>query len=59
MDYEQLREDLKDYFGTAIVYNPVAVMELSEVENASNERLIEIAIQNGFDLSNYENKRMR
>jgi len=57
MDFERLREDLKDYFGTAMAYNPMAVMELSEVENASNERLIQIALKNGFDLSNYENQR--
>lgn len=57
MDFERLREDLKDYFGTAMAYNPMAVIELSEVENASNERLIQIALRNGFDLSNYERQR--
>ena len=56
MDFDRLREDLKDYFGTAMAYNPMAVIELSEVERASNEKLIQIAIQNGFDLSDYENQ---
>lgn len=59
MDYEKLREDLKDYFGTAMSFNPMAVIELSLVENASYDKLVEIAIQNGFDLSDYENKRIR
>ena len=40
MDYERLREDLKDYFGTAISCGyPMAVIELSEVESASYDRL--------------------
>ena len=60
MDYERLREDLKDYFGTAISCGyPMAVIELSEVESASYDRLQEIAIQNGFDLSNYEDVKRR
>lgn len=56
MDFDRLREDLKDYFGTAMMYNPAAVVNLSEVESASNEKLIQIAIKNGFDLSDYENQ---
>ena len=57
MNYEKLREDLKDYFGSAMQFNPAAVVELSKVESASNEKLIEIAIINGFDLDNYKLKR--
>ena len=56
MDYERLREDLIDYFGTAMKYNPMAVIELSEVQSASNERLLQIARKNNFDLSNYSIK---
>ena len=59
MDYERLREDLKDYFGTAMKYNPMAVIELSEVESATNQKLLEIACKNGFDLSDYENNKVR
>ena len=59
MDYERLREDLIDYFGTAMKYNPMAVIELSEVQSASNQKLIEIARKNGFDLSDYENNKVR
>ena len=57
MDYERLREDLKDYFGTAMQFYPAAVIELYIVESASNEKLIDIANSNGFDLSEYEVKR--
>ena len=59
MDYEKLRGDLIDYFGSAIAYNPMAVIELSNVENASNSKLEEIAVRNGFDLSDYKNIKIR
>ena len=59
IDYERLRNDLMDYYGTATMFNPVAVMELSEVENASDFKLEQIAIQNGFDLSDYEKQNRR
>lgn len=59
IDYEKLRNDLIDFFGTAIVYNPMAVIELSNVQNASNYNLIQIALKNGFDLSEYEQKTKR
>lgn len=59
IDYEKLREDLIDYYGTAMMVMPMAMMELSEVQRASNEKLIQLAINNGFDLSNYENQRRR
>ena len=54
IDYERLREDLKDYFGSATVIMPVAIMDVIRVENASEDELVQIAKQNGFDLSNYE-----
>lgn len=59
MDFERLRDDLKDYFGTAMAFNPMAVVELSIIESASNEKLTEIATQNGFDLNDYEIQKIR
>ena len=59
IDYEKLRSDLIDYYGTAIAYNPMAVIELSDVENASTDKLVQIAMQNGFDLSDYEKSKRR
>lgn len=53
IDVERLRRDLIDYFGTAMSMFPVAMMELSQVQNASPEKLIEIARKNGFDLRKY------
>ncbi len=49
---EQLREALKDYFGTAMCSgNPMAIMELSRVESASESELYDIARRYGFDVS--------
>ena len=59
MDYERLREDLKNYFGSAMQFYPVAVMDLVEVERASDEKLEQIAISCGFNLSDYENQKNR
>lgn len=53
INIEELRKDLINYFGTAMQMYPVAMMELSQVETASEEELINIAIKNGFDLDNY------
>jgi len=54
IDVDKLREDLIDYFGTAMQFNPVAVVDLGVVENASPEQLVNIALQNGFDLEEYD-----
>ncbi len=54
IDIEKLRNDLINYFGTASFYNPTAMMDLIEIEKVSDEKVINIAIQNGFDLSRYQ-----
>jgi hypothetical protein len=54
IDFEKLREDLIDYFGTAMGTFPIAVVEIANIENASEQELIKIATQNGFDLEDYE-----
>ncbi len=59
IDYESLRGDLINYFGTAMSYNPMAIMDLSRVERCSNGELASIAVQNGFDLGDYEIKELK
>lgn len=52
---EKLREDLTDYFGTAMTGGfPAAVIDLGEVDTASQDELINIAKKNGFDLDDYD-----
>lgn len=55
INFNKLREDLMDYFGCSMfAISGFAIMELVEVEKASNEELINIAIKNGFDLNKYK-----
>ena len=56
IDYEKLRNDLIDYFGTAMTFNPMAMVDLLRVQNASDEELVDIALKNNFDLNRYKNK---
>ena len=54
IDFEKLRSDLINYFGTAMMNGfGMAVMDLTRVERATEEELIEIALECGFDLNNY------
>ena len=55
IDFDALRDYLIDYFGTASSYNPVALIELTEVETASPKKLVEIAIRNNVDLDDFIN----
>ena len=55
IDIKKLRNDLINYFGTAIFNtSPIAIIELSKIENASPEELIHIALKNNFNLSEYQ-----
>ena len=56
IDFDKLREDLIDYFGSAMGMFPMVVMDVSKVERASKQELIKIAQQNGFDLRKYQFK---
>lgn len=60
IDYDKLREDLIDYYGTAS-YNgfPMAIIELTNVENASNDELINIALNNNINLNNYKKEEIK
>ena len=53
IDIERLRNDLINYFGCATSLNTYAFIDIIEIENASYEKLLEIAINNNFNLENY------
>lgn len=60
IDVDKLRQDLIDYYGSATPYYPQAIMDISRIENASPEELVNIALENNFDLEEYDvNKGMR
>ncbi len=57
IDIERLRSDLSDYFTSAMfIASPVALIDLTRVENASDEELIRIAIANNFNILDYVNE---
>ena len=54
IDYDRLRSDLMDYYGTAMVGGfPMAVIELGQVERASESELVQIAQKLGYNLNKY------
>jgi len=54
IDIEKLREDLIDYYGTAMFNaSPLAIIELTKIEKATEKEIIQIAIDNKFDLNEY------
>ena len=54
INYSKLRHDLIDYFGTALELNPMAIMDIINIKKANHDELTMIAINNGFDLKDYE-----
>ena len=54
IDFEKLRNDLKDYYGTAIFNGlPMAMVNVNQVERASNQELIDVARKLKIDLERY------
>ena len=45
---EQLREALRDYYGTAMARFPMAVMELAEIDRMSDGEVLEAARKIGL-----------
>ena len=55
IDISKLRDDLENYYGSAMFSGfPMAVVELSQVESASPQELVELSQRAGFDLNDYE-----
>ena len=53
IDYVRLRQDLINYYGSAMGSYPQAVMKVIEVEKATDGELRSIAVNSGFDLEEY------
>ena len=55
IDLGRLRNDLEEYYGTAVFSGmPMAVVELSQAQTASPQELVDMARRAGFDLGRYE-----
>ena len=48
MKVEEIRNLLLDYFGTAMQENPCAVICLSEIEQMTDDEIVQCAIKNGL-----------
>ena len=59
IDFDRLRRDLIDYFESALFIGGfcMAIVDISKVQNASNDELIRIALDNKFDLKKYTIKK--
>ena len=53
-DFERLRIDLLRFFGESMMFNQMAMLNIVDVENADNEKLLHLAQSNGFDLDEYK-----
>lgn len=54
IDVDELREYMRDYYGTAMMSGfPAAVLDLADVDSMSGEELCEIAEDNGIDLRKF------
>ncbi|MBQ3481578.1 MAG: hypothetical protein IJH48_04460 [Oscillospiraceae bacterium] len=54
IDVSRLRDDLKDYYGTAVFSGMLAaVIELTQAESASPRELVDMAQRAGFELGRY------
>jgi len=58
INLEKLRKDLIEHY-TAAMYmvSPIAMMDIERVKNASDEELVQIALNNKINLNNYKVKR--
>lgn len=54
IDIEALRHDLEEYFmGIMFNISGAAMISLEELKNASDEEIIKVARDNGFNLNDY------
>ena len=55
INLEKLKRDLMDYYGTASYSGyQMAMMEVIDIEKASPDELVKLAISAGFDISSYQ-----
>lgn len=55
IDIERLREDLEEYFTSAMfMVSEFAMIDMVDVKTATPEELLEIANKNKFNLNNYK-----
>lgn len=54
IDIYKLRADLMDYYGTAMLNGfPMAIVNLSRIESATDEDILQIALKENFNIEKY------
>ena len=54
IDIEKLRNDIISYYGSAMfMVNPIAMMDLQEIQKATDEEVVKKAIELKMDLRKY------
>ncbi len=53
IDFARLRDDLRDYFGTAVSSFPMAMADVVNVDTASNIELLNIINQTSLNILDY------
>jgi hypothetical protein len=53
IDLDRLRNDLMDHYGTATGFFPMAFMDVSKVQDASAQELVDMAEDAGIDVTRY------
>ena len=55
IDFDSLREDLINYFGTASTSFPMAMVDVVNIQSASNIELLNILNNTTLDINDYIN----
>ena len=53
IDFERLRHDLLDYFGSATPFFTIAMADVIRIEKASDIELLNIINETDLDINNY------
>ncbi len=58
IDFDRLREDLMDEYGTQMVTftGAMGYSDMCDAQSASNEKLLEMARREGFSIERYKRK---
>lgn len=54
IDIKKLRKDLIDYYGSGVYNLSISIMDLIKIEKCSPYMLVDIALENGFNLGDYK-----
>lgn len=54
IDVDNLRDDLRDYYGSATGFSPMAMADVVAVDSMSDNEIVQKAVENGFNLYDYE-----